>query len=234
MARFILRRTGPPNSSPRNITVRVMALRLDLTTRNNFYMKTFNVPDSEAGGLGLTRNWKTPLPVTISERRYRVLFGTTDSPWYFDFAGAGKNSQVNFYFQSIFLVLICAGRRIGEEEQATGKTEKFPGMPRAPAPQTTQVSWCRGHGHNPSHLPDAQDLRGCLWHVLTIRQMARIMIMTDEDTWSAWPVTDQDTSQFSLWTVCIECVLTLWSFLTVCATPGKGREESFMKTAQEI
>ena len=44
------------------------------------------------------------------------------------------------------------------------------------------VSWCVMLRHDSCYLPDGQDMRGFPWHVLTIRQMTRIMTMTHQDT----------------------------------------------------
>ena len=72
----------------RNITLQVMALRLDLTTSRNNDEKIFSVNDKH--WFGEVGTWLTLIPKALSTRGYRFVIGMTSSPWIWATTGAGK------------------------------------------------------------------------------------------------------------------------------------------------
>ena len=81
---------------PGNITLRYMALRLDLSERVNFHETAINFrfPGATLYEERTTHDWMTPFQKTLSERKYRFVFGRVNCPWVLHITGAGKKPRV--------------------------------------------------------------------------------------------------------------------------------------------
>ena len=110
--------------APELITVRIMAIRLDLTRTSSAHETTMTVNSPltlNKRKRSLKIKLTTHLPSTLSERKYRILFGTTKSPWVFASVGPGKRiSQKNRTYQP----KSCANMKQDVGKRRVGKERK--------------------------------------------------------------------------------------------------------------
>ena len=81
------------------ITLRYMGLRLDLSEGTHFHESISDTPYSVGVLLSQSVHWRSQIPSTLSERKYRFVFGIPNSPWIWNMTGAGRKSLM---LESIF------------------------------------------------------------------------------------------------------------------------------------